>query len=144
MRDLKKEENEDYAQQLLRSLEGWVEKSRSKLDPKEFRSLYIKKIAQDQHSSSKNQRGLLMGQKKLTMISAGTQIETSGFEEPEEGQTSLDTIGLAFYEINQGYRRKFWTMSSHLQFDHHPIRKLLDEYRRQLEDFIKDKNRNIE
>ncbi len=41
----------------------------------------------------------MINQKKLTMISAGTMVETSSFEEPEEGQTSLDTIGLTFFEI---------------------------------------------
>lgn len=47
MLDLKAKEQSDYANHLLQTLTSWLEKGKSKLDPKEFRTLYIKKISQD-------------------------------------------------------------------------------------------------
>lgn len=52
---------------------------------------------------------------------------------------TIDLIGLAFYGVSDEYRRKFLTIHAHLQFEHHPIRKLLDEFRKWLEDFLKEK-----
>lgn len=51
----------------------------------------------------------------------------------------MDCIGLSFYHVSDEYKRKFLTIYAHLQFEHHPIRKLLDEYRKWLEDFLKEK-----
>lgn len=47
LQDLKEHESEDYARHLLICLEQWLDKNKSKLEPKEFRSLYIKKFAQE-------------------------------------------------------------------------------------------------
>jgi hypothetical protein len=50
LQDLKQSQSEDYAQHLIKCIESWLEKGKSKLDPKEFRNLYIKKIAQEQNN----------------------------------------------------------------------------------------------
>jgi hypothetical protein len=54
-----------------------------------------------------------------------------------------DLIGLTFYEVSDSYKKKFLTIYSHLQFEHHPIRKILDEFRKWLEDYIREKNSSI-
>jgi hypothetical protein len=54
-----------------------------------------------------------------------------------------DLIGLSFYEVSDQYRRKFLTLHTHFQFDHHPLRKLMEEYRKWMEHFIKEKQGKI-
>lgn len=54
-----------------------------------------------------------------------------------------DLIGLSFYEVSDQYRRKFLTLHTHFQFDHHPLRKLMEEYRKWMEQFIKEKQSKI-
>lgn len=55
-----------------------------------------------------------------------------------------DLIGLSFYSVSEQYKRKFLTLHSHLQqFDHHPIRKFMDEFRKWLDEFMKEKNIQI-
>jgi|LauGreDrversion4_2_1035121.scaffolds.fasta_scaffold354658_2 hypothetical protein len=44
MNDLKKLKEKEFAEPLLAVLTQWMEKSKQKLDPKEFRTLYINKI----------------------------------------------------------------------------------------------------
>ena len=51
-----------------------------------------------------------------------------------------DLIGLSFYTVSEQYKKKFITLHSHLQFEHHPIRKLIDEFRKWMEEFIKEKS----
>lgn len=50
MDDLKLlDQSMDFSFHLILSMEAQLERGRSKLDPKEFRTLYIKKISQDQN-----------------------------------------------------------------------------------------------
>lgn len=52
----------------------------------------------------------------------------------------VDLIGLSFYRCSDQYKRKFITLHQHFQFEHHPLRKLMDEFRRWLlESYIKEK-----
>lgn len=60
-------------------------------------------------------------------------------EEKDEMTPTYDLIGLSFYGVSDQYKRKFLTLHQHFQFDHHPLRKLMDEFRKWLESFIKDK-----
>lgn len=69
----------------------------------------------------------------------GSQIDNMQFDYQEENQMIIDLIGLTFYGVSDEYRRKFITIHAHLQFEHHPIRKLLDVFRKWLEDFLKEK-----
>jgi hypothetical protein len=65
-------------------------------------------------------------------------------EEPkDELKMQHDLIGLTFYGVSDAYKRKFITLHSHLLFDHHPIRKLMDEFRKWFDHFIKDKQIKI-
>jgi hypothetical protein len=65
-------------------------------------------------------------------------------EQPrDELKMQHDLIGLSFYGVSDAYKRKFITVHSHLQFDHHPIRKLMDYFRKWFEHFIKDKQLKI-
>lgn len=61
----------------------------------------------------------------------------------ELGGMAHDLIGLTFYNANGQYKRKFITLHSHFQFDHHPLRKLLEEFKHWLETFIRDKQGKI-
>jgi hypothetical protein len=45
--------------------------------------------------------------------------------------------------VSDAYKKKFITVLSHLQFDHHPLRKLIDCFRYWLKHFIKDKQSKI-
>ena len=54
-----------------------------------------------------------------------------------------DLIGLSFYGVSDGYKRKFMTVHSHLLFEHHPIRKLMGEFRNWFERFVKEKQSKI-
>jgi len=71
---------------MLQIIESWLERGKPKLDPKEFRSLYIKKNPQDMNAG-KNSRGnssLMSNSKKLTVLNIGTQMTQMMFEEKEE------------------------------------------------------------
>jgi len=59
---------------MLSIIESWLERGKPKLDPKEFRSLYIKKNPQDMNAG-KNSRGnssLMSNSKKLTVLNIGS------------------------------------------------------------------------
>ena len=61
----------------------------------------------------------------------------------QQNQTN-DLIGLTFYPVSEQYRRKFLTLHQHFQFEHHPLRKLMEEFRKWLIDtYIKDKYQKI-
>lgn len=73
-----------------------------------------------------------------------TSIMGVTIEEPkDELKMQHDLIGLSFYGVSDAYKRKFITVHSHLQFDHHPIRKLMDEFRKWFDHFIKEKQLKI-
>ena len=48
MQDLKRMPEKEFAEHLLIVLQSWLDKGKSKLDPKEFRTLYINKIYSNQ------------------------------------------------------------------------------------------------
>ena len=64
-------------------------------------------------------------------------------QQTDEYKLQHDLIGLSFYEVSEAYKKKFITVLSHLQFDHHPLRKLIDCFRYWLKHFIKDKQSKI-
>jgi hypothetical protein len=74
MNDLRTvEKSSEFATHLLSCIEQFLERGKSKLDPKEFRTLYIKKISQDQNK--KHNRHTSMGMnnsKKLTVLNLGS------------------------------------------------------------------------
>ena len=65
------------------------------------------------------------------------------FEEKDDLTLTNDMIGLTFYLVSDQYKRKFLTLHSHFQFEHHPIRKLMEEFRKWLESFVKNKLQQI-
>ena len=74
----------------------------------------------------------------------GTLIMSGSIDQrKDELKMQHDLIGLTFYGVSDAYKRKFITVHSHLQFDHHPIRKLMDFFRKWIEHFIKDKQLKI-
>ena len=218
----------EYSEHLLTILRGWIEQGKSKLDPKEFRTLYInknysntdftgsyslKKKSQNQmslmlvspaglaplNSNSNNSLALhnshqsanphslgnwMASNSKIptqslmpttstasehrssfahssrdnvsaTMIGGGGGGGRGGNQkfpdllqqhfESQRDDLALtnDLIGLSFYEVSDQYRRKFLTLHTHFQFDHHPLRKLMEEYRKWMELFIKEKQGKI-
>ena len=54
-----------------------------------------------------------------------------------------DIIGTGFYSVSDVYKRKFLTLYSHFKFEHHPLRRLLDEFKRWLQGFIIEKQEKI-
>jgi hypothetical protein len=77
--DLKQRGELDFGQHLLACLEQWLDKGKSRLDPKEFRTLYIKKISQEQNNlkHSRSVQLNLSNSKKFTVVSAGQQVVDS-------------------------------------------------------------------
>ena len=55
----------------------------------------------------------------------------------------LDIIGTGFYSVSDVFKRKFLTLHSHFKFDHHPLRRLLEEFKRWLQSFISEKQGKI-
>ena len=97
--------NKDFAEPMLTAINLWLEKGKSKLDPKEFRSLYIKKIGQDMNKGKKLSRpngamnkvtvmnvGLLHVDPYQTIKLGATPINNEEHSTPNE-----DFIGLSFY-----------------------------------------------
>ena len=81
----------------------------------------------------------------MTTVLNGGQISNQHTSQTEfndlkdELTITNDLIGLTFYEVSDQYKKKFLTLHQHFQFEHHPIRKLMEEFRKWLESFIKDK-----
>lgn len=63
----------------------------------------------------------------------------------DAGQNTMpqDIIGTGFYSVSDVYKRKFLTLYSHFKFEHHPLRRLLDEFKRWLQGFIIEKQGKI-
>ena len=145
MADLNRIEGQkEFAGHILRFTQNLVEKSRSRLDPKEFRRLYIYKTYNNADYKPKTQK---VGNSHSTVRQPENFKNTMmgiAMEEPkDELKMQHDLIGLTFYGVSDAYKRKFITLHSHLQFDHHPIRKLMDEFRKWFDHFIKDKQIKI-
>ena len=72
MKELREIYDKEFSAHLLAVVHKWLDKGKSKLDPKEFRSLYIKKICQDCHAKKKNRHlSANMNQKRVTVINLG-------------------------------------------------------------------------
>lgn len=54
-----------------------------------------------------------------------------------------DIFGYNFFEVSDILKKKLQTIHSHLKFDHHPIRKIMQAYRGCLEDYIRTKRADI-
>lgn len=187
MNDLRRMPEKEFSDHMLNTLQQWLEKGKSKLDPKEFRTLYINKNYSNQDfqgAQKKNSSrqvsislmsnsslsfappggGILSGMAKQhsSFIYSGAQQQNQrddvsstftgasnanfllpsdlcAFEEKDELTLTNDLIGLTFYQVSDQYRRKFLTLHTHFQFEHHPLRKLMEEFRKWLETFIKEK-----
>eukprot|EP00347_Sterkiella_histriomuscorum_P004161 403361523 len=145
----KEQTGEPYAKHLLTYIEAQVERGISRLSPREFRQLYIKKIPQEPANGGMRTNSKLMNSmnksNKFTVLNKGSQImNMSEFEGQEESIMKYDLIGLSFYEVSDLYKKKFLVLYSHFKdHDQFPIRKLMDEYRKWLEDFIFEKQDQI-
>ena len=76
---------------------------------------------------------------KMTQI--GSNMSYDG--ETEHNAMPQDIIGTGFYSVSDVYKRKFLTLHSHFKFKHHPLRRLLDEFKRWLQGFITEKQGKI-
>ena len=55
-----------------------------------------------------------------------------------------DVIGLSLFSVKDTFKKKLLTLFQHLsQYDNHPIRKLMHEFRLFLENYIKTKHSDI-
>ena len=62
----------------------------------------------------------------------------------DDWQMQHDLIGLSFYEVSDQYKRKFLTLHSHFTtIEHHPLKRLMEEFRKWLPSYITEKQNKI-
>jgi hypothetical protein len=55
-----------------------------------------------------------------------------------------DIIGLSLFSVKDSFKKKLLTLYSHLTlYDHHPLRKLIQEFRSFLDNYIQTKRADI-
>lgn len=110
----------------------------SKLDPGEFRGLYIKKIYNDQGMNKNNKQLSFQNSfnNASTMFKSSIALSDrtgSPTERNKLGDTEIivmkqgieEKLGVDLFTITETLKKKILTLYQHLQYEHHPIRKII-------------------